>query len=681
MNLVNVLSDTLNAWENGYYECNSKKISLRLPKSTTESSVVFLPDKISEMYQKPLVFQKLDEHGIIKCVRMDSFSCASNVYQELSNQKKSELDKKILVLNFANPIHPGGGVRRGAMAQEEDLCRRSSLLLSLENSAARDYYEFNSKSDRFLSSDAMILTPKVEIVKDEDYTPLPETITISVITCAAPIFDKDYVDKNIGIKQYYNLFYKRIQSMLRVSAYCGYQNLILGAWGCGAFGNDAKIVSDLFLQALEEKDISEISMKDYFRSVNFAVPGKFNSYNYNEFYRNFGFCNSKKKKYVEVPQMNDKRISPSTQSIFIIPVGEEVELYLEYNGLQWSNDSTNEEKLHSFSENCQGIHIIFLNAENGKLLLFSRKEGIEDSIKIYFERIFSEQLPCAFFDKVSKTYDNFEISSQVAQMTVYFMEDGKIDVVWQYEEDEIPDSESPILQPPILTYPESANPGNNELEELKKENIELKNVNKELSFEISNYKINEDSLSRKITELQEKNERLKTVTGSNVVNDEEIDRLKTLVTQLVDNQFDDSYVQTQDTKINEMTASIASRKKTLAEKEASLHSLEREESEVERSIADIKQNITNAMDNIHKAERIKQEQSVELSDIQASLQQILAEIDMDIDTLEMYSEQDSLSTVVSEAKDAKNRIEEKLKIFIVERQKDCEERSKRIQTS
>lgn len=379
--------------------------------------------------------------------------------------------------------------------------------------------------------------------------------------------------------------------------------------------------------------------------------------------------------------MNDKRTSPSTQSIFIIPVGEEVELYLEYNGLQWSNDSTNEEKLHSFSENCQGIYITFLNAENGKLLLFSQKEGMEDSIKIYVERIFSEQLPCAFFDKVSKTYDNFEISSQVAQMTVHFMEDGKIDVAWQYEEDEIPDPAQPILQPPSLPYPESANPGNNELEELKKENIELKNVNKELSFEISNYKINEDSLSRKITELQEKNERLKAVTGSNVVNDEEIDRLKTLVTQLVDNQFDDSYVQTQDTKINEMTASIASRKKTLAEKEASLHSLEQEESEVERSIADIKQNITNAMDNIHKAERIKQEQSVELSDIQASLQQILAEIDMDIDTLEMYSEQDSLSTVVSEAKDAKNRIEEKLKFFIVERQKDCEERSKRIQTS
>lgn len=377
--------------------------------------------------------------------------------------------------------------------------------------------------------------------------------------------------------------------------------------------------------------------------------------------------------------MNDKRISPSTQSIFVIPIGDEVELYLEYNGLQWSNDSINEEKLRGFSENCQGIQITFLDAENGKLLLFSQKEDMEDSIKIYFERISSEQLPCAFFDKVSKTYDNFEISSQVAQMTVCFMENGKIDVEWQYEEDEIPgpdvvDPVPTIPQPPFPTHPEPTTPGNNELEELEKRN-------RELSFQISNYKMNEDNLSRKIAELREENERLKSVPRDNTANDEEIDRLKTLVTQLVDSQFDDSYVQTQDTKINELTASIASRRKTLAEKEASLHSLEQEESEVDRSIADIKQNITNAMDNIHKAERIKQEQSVELSDIQASLQQILAEIDMDIDTLEMYSEQDSLSTVVFEAKEAKNRIEEKLNSFIVERQKDCEERSKRIQTS
>ena len=48
----------------------------------------------------------------------------------------SKKSKPILVLNLANPVNPGGGVRRGSKAQEEDLCRKSSLLLSLESSAA-----------------------------------------------------------------------------------------------------------------------------------------------------------------------------------------------------------------------------------------------------------------------------------------------------------------------------------------------------------------------------------------------------------------------------------------------------------------------------------------------------------------------------------------------------------------
>ena len=203
-----------------------------------------------------------------------------------------------------------------------------------------------------------------------------------------------------------------------------------------------------------------------------------------------------------------------------------------------------------------------------------------------------------------------------------------------------------------------------------------------MSFKISEYEGEENRLSRKIAELQNENERLKSFSGNSSEDTEkEIDHLKTLITQLVDSQFDEGYIKTQDARINEMTASISEHRKVRAEKEASLRSLEQEESEAKQSIADIKQKIINTMDNIHKAEGIKQEQSVELSSVQASLQEILSEIDMDMDILEMYSEQDSMSSVISEARDAKSSIEEKLKSFVLERQKDCDERSKRIQSS
>ena len=61
-----------------------------------------------------------------------------------SYDMKQKGARPVLVLNLANPVNPGGGVRRGATAQEEDLCRISSLLVSLESMKAKTYYDYNS---------------------------------------------------------------------------------------------------------------------------------------------------------------------------------------------------------------------------------------------------------------------------------------------------------------------------------------------------------------------------------------------------------------------------------------------------------------------------------------------------------------------------------------------------------
>lgn len=89
-------------------------------------------------------------------------------------------------------------------------------------------------------------------------------------------------------------------------------------------------------------------------------------------------------------------------------------------------------------------------------------------------------------------------------------------------------------------------------------------------LKISEYEGEENRLSRKIAELQNENERLKSFSGNSSEDTEkEIDHLKTLITQLVDSQFDEGYIKTQDARINEMTASISEHRKVRAEKEAS----------------------------------------------------------------------------------------------------------------
>ena len=81
---------------------------------------------------------------------------------------------------------------------------------------------------------------------------------------------------------------ERITGMLKVAAYLGYRHLILGAFGCGAFANDARVVSDLFCRALKEFDFDGMHEQDMFRRIDFAVLSRgADQYNFREFSRNF----------------------------------------------------------------------------------------------------------------------------------------------------------------------------------------------------------------------------------------------------------------------------------------------------------------------------------------------------------------------------------------------------------
>ncbi len=89
-------------------------------------------------------------------------------------------------------------------------------------------------------------------------------------------------------QEYEMMLYKRIYGMLLVAASQKYRHLILGAFGCGIFGNDAAVVSDLFNRAIRSFTYDGKSFSQLFASIDFAVlckPDK--DYNYREFYRNF----------------------------------------------------------------------------------------------------------------------------------------------------------------------------------------------------------------------------------------------------------------------------------------------------------------------------------------------------------------------------------------------------------
>ncbi|MGN1249655.1 MAG: TIGR02452 family protein, partial [Candidatus Spyradocola sp.] len=284
MDNIAMLWDTLDICRRGSYVRDGRSVYLKLSPDEMRRARVFLPDEVAGLM--PRRAQGAGRCGY-SCRNMDAFRLARIRSAACAQSAAAGDPREVLVLNLANPVHPGGGVRRGARAQEEDLCRKSTLLLSLEGAQAAGYYEYNRSLHTLMGSDAIVITPRVEIIRDENGELLDESAVVAVMTCAAPCLREGM--EGLTRQQYRDMLRGRIDGMLRCAAHLGYRYLVLGAFGCGAFGNDAALVSDLFREALDAFDVSGMKTDDVFRQIDFAVLCRDAvQYNYREFYRNFG---------------------------------------------------------------------------------------------------------------------------------------------------------------------------------------------------------------------------------------------------------------------------------------------------------------------------------------------------------------------------------------------------------
>ncbi len=262
-----LISETLDICEKGSYEKYGRTVNLGLSPEEMKKARVFLPDEVKAMSG--------EETEGFTC----EFSCENRDALSLAREKCAEYGS-VLLLNLASAVRPGGGVRDGMGGQEEDLCRDSTLLMSLESDDAKPYYDYNNELNTRLASDAVIISPDVAVFRDENGELCDEPFTVSVITCPAPNIRFGFEGKTED--EYRQILYERIEGILRCATGLGYKNIILGAFGCGAFKNDAALVSDYFYKALTGPAGQGLAHADF---AVLCTPGK--EYNYNEFCRNF----------------------------------------------------------------------------------------------------------------------------------------------------------------------------------------------------------------------------------------------------------------------------------------------------------------------------------------------------------------------------------------------------------
>ena len=260
MNRIGIFKETLQIVNDGKYVINGKNVALIHSVSELEQAI-FFPEKSVKVIigEQMRLRQGLPVDEIpVKVTNKDTFSAA------LDMSRYSSLGE-IAVLNFANPVNPGGGVKYGAMAQEEDLCRKSTLYVSLKSESVSEFYQFHKKECDCFSSHSIIVSPNVEVFRSYNNDLLPYTFSVAVISCAAPIFD-GIKKKSYSYDEYTSLLYERIMGILSICEKMGYTKLVLGAWGCGSFSNDPKLMARLFYKALCQFNGS-------FEEIEFAVFG------------------------------------------------------------------------------------------------------------------------------------------------------------------------------------------------------------------------------------------------------------------------------------------------------------------------------------------------------------------------------------------------------------------------
>lgn len=248
----------------------------------------------------------------IKVINDDTLNVAVRLFESTRTHRlnPSPANPRPIIINFASHRKPGGGWLNGAMAQEESLCYRSSLALSLHS---RDYP---------LALDESIYSPYVLVMRSDlasghtllasPSTPPEDLPVVSGITIAAlyrpAVRTLVARDPQIGRRGHSprshhsspsaspscrrtqqvfardkdrNLTKSKMRQSLRIAAANGHGMLVLGALGCGVYSNPPAEVAHCWLEVLRENEFRG----NWWREVCFAVYDPKNEGNFATFER------------------------------------------------------------------------------------------------------------------------------------------------------------------------------------------------------------------------------------------------------------------------------------------------------------------------------------------------------------------------------------------------------------
>ncbi|KHN95613.1 uncharacterized protein MAM_06454 [Metarhizium album ARSEF 1941] len=204
----------------------------------------------------------------IEVCNLDTLDAATNLWRWA--WEKGLRNTRPFVLNFANANHRGGGWLNGALAQEEELCRRSSLACSLEHQA----YPLRRRGGIYSPN---VYTIRESLARNHELMrqPAADLPKCSVFTVAAIKKPRTtQAGRFFSLQQDRSLTKDKMRLALRVAAINHHEMLVLGAFGCGVFSNPPDDIAYCWLEVLREREFA-----NRWKAVAFAVYDRSHAYN------------------------------------------------------------------------------------------------------------------------------------------------------------------------------------------------------------------------------------------------------------------------------------------------------------------------------------------------------------------------------------------------------------------
>lgn len=212
-------------------------------------------------------------NGISPIEKLKDYPPVKMVQGGTVNTGYANTDKmRVAILNFADAIKYGGWVEYGAQTQEENICRCTNIypilghklsdenyykpnLATLNARPVGDYSHYGNEDEVY--TDRIIYTRDVIVFKDDTTYENVEPRKLDVITCPAP-------SAQMSVFKMFDTFTQRAEQVLLSAIDNKAECIVLGAWGCGAFGQIPEVVARAFTVALNKYG-------GYFKSVVFAI--------------------------------------------------------------------------------------------------------------------------------------------------------------------------------------------------------------------------------------------------------------------------------------------------------------------------------------------------------------------------------------------------------------------------